>query len=221
MSTFSQSAVNSATDLSSPQLDLKNLSSLTAESRPSGMFLGDLPVEIQYDISAHCSPSDLAVLSRVHTSVRDVAEHALYGHIRYCAQPLNMIEWPEPSFDLDYELEEVPQWLKESKSLLHTFAANSQKASMVKALYIDLEKNWVCDDTVRLALVKLAEALEKMPNLVDLRIIYSPMKDPFEGRISQVIRFVCNRWHRDNHGSTLITIWYHTVVVASNSIHYT
>lgn len=178
------------------QLDWRVLVEDSLKSRSSGMFLGDLPVEIQYNISAHCSPSDLAVLSRVHTSVRDVAEHALYGHIRYCAQPLNMIgtiiEWPKISLDYPFGYKEVTQWLRDSKSLFHTFAANSRKASMVKALYIDLEKNWGCDDTVRLVLVNLAEALEKMPNLVDLRIIYSPMKDQFEGRISQVIRFVCN-----------------------------
>ena len=45
------------------------------------MFLGDLPLEIQDNILEHCSPSDLAVLSRVHTSVRDVAEYTLYAHI--------------------------------------------------------------------------------------------------------------------------------------------
>ena len=64
---------------------------------------------------------------------------------------------------------------------------------MVKAFYIELEKNWGCDDAVHFVLVKLAEALEKMPNLVDLRIIYSLMKES-EGRISQAIRFVSNRW---------------------------
>ena len=64
---------------------------------------------------------------------------------------------------------------------------------MVKALYIELEKKWGYDDAVHFVLVKLAEALEKMPNLVDLRIIYSPMKES-EGRITQAIRLVFNRW---------------------------
>ncbi|KAF8686922.1 hypothetical protein AX14_003756 [Amanita brunnescens Koide BX004] len=60
---------------------------------------------------------------------------------------------------------------------------------MVKALYFELEKQWDCDDAVHFALIKLAEALEKMPNLVDLRIIYNSVKE-LEGRhrISQVIR---------------------------------
>ena len=66
---------------------------------------------------------------------------------------------------------------------------------MVKALYFELEIRWGpgCEDAVDFVLVKLAEALEKMPNLVDLRIMHSPMKES-EGRISQVIRFVSNRW---------------------------
>jgi hypothetical protein len=153
------------------------------------MFLGDLPLEIQYNILEHCSPRDLAVLSRVHASVRDVAEYALYGHIWYRAQPLDMIVMTMPAWDYDA----VPQRLKENKSLLHTFATNSRKASMV---YIELENDQGCDrnsNVVRFVLVKLAEALEKMPNLVDLRIIHNPMKES-EGRISQVIRFVSNHW---------------------------
>ena len=148
------------------------------------MFLGDLPLEIRYNILEHCSPRDLAVLSRVHTSVRDVAEYALYSHIRYCAQPHDMVS--------SERVQAAPQRLKE-ESLLHTFANNSRKASMVKALYIELEKKWGYDDAVHFVLVKLAEALEKMPNLVDLRIIYSPMKES-EGRITQAIRLVFNRW---------------------------
>ena len=170
------------------------------------MFLADLPPEIRCNISEHCSPRELAVLSRVNTSVRDVAEYALYSRIRYCVRPLDIV---------NSSWQATPQRLKE-KSLLHTFANNSQKASMVKALYFELEKQWDCDDAVHFALIKLAEALEKMPNLVDLRIIYNSVKE-LEGRhrISQVIRFVSNRWH------LLMTIWHHTGVVTSNSIRYT
>ena len=157
------------------------------------MFLRDLPLDIQYNILEHCSPSDLAVLSRLHTSVRDVAEYALYGHIWYRAQPLDMIVMTIPSWDY----EAVPQRLKENKSLLHTLATNSWKASTVKAFYIELENDQGCDrnsNGIRFVLVKLAEVLEKMSNLVDLRIIYNPMKGS-EDRISQVIRFVSNCWH--------------------------
>ena len=151
------------------------------------MFLGDLPLEIQYIILEHCSPRDLAVLSRVHTSVRDVAEYALYSHICYW-QPLDMVS--------SESTQAVPPQLKENKSLFHTFATNSQKPSMVKALYIELETHWSRYDAAGFVLVRLAEALEKMPNLVDLRIIHGPetMKDASKGRISQIIRFVSDRW---------------------------
>ena len=152
------------------------------------MFLGDLALEIQYNILEHFLPSDLAVLSRVHTSVRDVMECALYSHVRYCAQPLDMVS------SGDNQATSTPQRLNENRSLLHTFTTNSRKASMVKTLYIELEKNWGCDEAVCFVLVKLAEVLEKMPKLVDLRIIHSPTKDLSQGRISQVIRFVCDRW---------------------------
>ena len=156
--------------------------------RPSSMFLGDHPLEVQYNILEHCSPSDLAALSRVHSSIRDVAEYALYSHIRYYEQPLNMIVMTVPSQDHHA----VPSRMKEN-ALLHTFATNSRKASMVKAFYVELQEDFDNDsNAVHFVLVKLAEALEKMPNLVDLRIRYTPMKDLSEGRISQVIRSVSN-----------------------------
>ena len=85
--------------------------------------------------------------------------------------------------------------MKENKSLLHTFATNSRKASMVKSFYVELEREGGDGNAIRFVLAKLAEALEKMPNLVDLRIIpHSPIDDLSEGRISQVIRFVSDRW---------------------------
>ena len=146
------------------------------------MFLGDLPLDIRYGIFEHCSTSDLAALSRVHSSVRDVAENFLYSHIRYCAQPL------------------APLGL--NRSPLHTLATNSQKASMVKSFYIELENSWhhsFDDNEAHCVLVKLVEALEKMPNLVDSRILHRPMEDLSEGRVSQVIRFVGGSG--DNHDS--------------------
>ena len=68
---------------------------------------------------------------------------------------------------------------------------------MVKAFYVELEARGGCgvggSSVVRFVLVKLAEALEKMRNLVDLRILYCAT-DRSEWRISQAIRLVCNRW---------------------------
>ena len=152
------------------------------------MSLRDLPLEIQQAVLEHCSPNDLAALSRVHTSVRDAAEHALYSHIRYYAHPLDMVSESN---------QVVPQRLNENRSLLHTFSTNSRKASMVKAFYVELETRGGCgvggSSVVRFVLVKLAEALEKMPNLVDLRIL-NCATDRSEWRISQAIRLVCNRW---------------------------
>jgi hypothetical protein len=174
------------------------------------MFLRDLPLEIQHAILEHCSPSDLAVLSRVHTSVRDVAEHALYSHIRYRARPLDMVS-------SETRNNHVVLGLKENRSLLHTFATNSRKASMVKAFYVELETSkgsnglHALDDgrnVVGFVQVKLAEVLEKMPNLVDLRILYCPVITWSQGRISQAIRFVRVIVGSDSDLSQL-SIWHH------------
>jgi hypothetical protein len=79
------------------------------------MVFRDLPPEIQSRILELCSPSDLAVLSRVHTSGRDMAEYALYSRIQYRARPSDLII---PSRDV--ENDESSQELKEDRSLLHT-----------------------------------------------------------------------------------------------------
>ena len=166
------------------------------------MIFRDLPPEIQSRILELCSPSDLAVLSRVHTSGREMAEHALYSHIQYCVKSSGLMI---PSCDA--ENGESLQELKEDRSLLHTLANNPQKASMVKMFYVKIEPedqpfdedivyhdHRFCLKSTDFFLVKLAEALVKMSNLVDLGILHSPM-DPwgaFEGtrRISEVIRYV-------------------------------
>ena len=93
----------------------------------SSMVFRDLPPETQSCILELCSPSDLDVLSRVHTSVRDMAEYALYSRIQYRVRPSDLII---PSRNI--ENGESSQKLKEDGSLLHTFAINSRKASMVK-----------------------------------------------------------------------------------------
>ena len=95
----------------------------------SSMVFRDLPPETQSCILELCSPSDLDVLSRVHTSVRDMAEYALYSHIQYRVRPADLII---PSREPEVENDESSQELNEDRSLLHTFANNSWKASMVK-----------------------------------------------------------------------------------------
>ena len=152
------------------------------------MIFRDLPPEIQSRILEFCSPSDLAVLSRVHTSVLNMAEYTLYSRIQYRARPSNLI---------------IPvRELKEDRSLLHTLANNSWKASMVKTFYFELVDEFYDDNVIHITysshnhfiLVKLAEVLEKTSNLVDLRIVHFRMTDSdvFTGirRISEAIRFV-------------------------------
>ena len=55
-------------------------------------------------------------------------------------------------------------------------------------------------------LVKVAKVLEKMPNLVDLRILHSQMEDSDKGtqRISEVIRFVLKSGGNDRDGLLII-----------------
>jgi hypothetical protein len=162
------------------------------------MIFRDLPPEIQSRILEFCSPSDLAVLSRVHTSGQGMAEYALYSCIQYRVRSSDLIM---PSRNV--ENDEDSQELKEDRSLLHTFAINSRKASMVKMFYVEfkdtLDANTVTGSyytyikPTHFILVKLAEALVKMSNLVDLRILHSRMNDfdidALKG-ISEVIRYV-------------------------------
>ncbi len=120
-----------------------------------------------------CSSNDLAALSRVQTSVREVAEYVLYSHIHFRAGT-HVFVW------------------EDDRSPLRTLAANPRKAAIVKAFYVQIKFGRPIPRRVaeaRLVLTKVAKALENLFNLVDLRIIYKPMGDP-SGRISQVIRSV-------------------------------
>ena len=89
------------------------------------------------------------------------------------------------------------QKMKGDRSLWHTLANNSQKASMVKMFYVELEYVLgedgpaLYEKSTRFILIQLAEALVKMSNLADLRILHDQMDD-LEGarRISEVIRYV-------------------------------
>ncbi len=175
------------------------------------MHLNDLPLEVQVRILQFCSSNDLAALSRVQTSVRDVAEYVLYSHIHFHARPLDMIIHPWSMLP--------PRW-KDERTLLHTLAADPRKATIVKTFYLLLEPNnqyVVPNKVVGLVLVQLADALENMSNLVDLRIMYLPMEDPSEGRISQVIRFVAALTIQCGY----CLIWRQTEAVStSDFIHY-
>ena len=99
------------------------------------MVFRDLPPEIQSHILELCSPSELAVLSRVHTSGQDLVESAPYSHIQYRVRPSDLII---QSYD---ENDEISQELKED-----TLANNSRKASMVKMFYVGQTCRSTCKD---------------------------------------------------------------------------
>ena len=160
------------------------------------MAFRDLPPEIQSRILEFCSPSDLAALSRVTPSGRDTVEYALYSRIQYCVRPSDLIK---PSRDT--ENDEGSQELREDRSLLHTLANNSRKALMVRMFYVKLLDEdgafyGSCTMKAQFILVKLAETLRKMSNLLDLRILHCQWMNNsdvlYKGtlRISEVIRFV-------------------------------
>jgi len=144
--------------------------------------------EILLEILQLCPPADLASFSRVHTSMRNVAERVLYRRIYF------YMDWWHLDLTED-EKSNLPWRPKEIRSLLHTLSTNVQKAAMVKSLHIELDMYlWKSENAIHSILVKLSHSLKNLSNLVDLRIIYYQliMCDPSEGRISQVIRFVFN-----------------------------
>ncbi|KAF8341138.1 hypothetical protein F5887DRAFT_976896 [Amanita rubescens] len=147
---------------------------LTSSSRT--MHLTDVPLDVQLQILQLCSPKDLAVISRVHSSLRDAAEHVLYSRIDFSTQQreyMHRSPWDSAA--------------KKTAPLLSTLANNTWKASTVKAFYIELGVEDDNCDALHLILVELAGVLEKMPNLVDLRILNNALVDLSEGMISKVI----------------------------------
>ena len=111
-----------------------------------------------------------------------MAEYALYSRIQYCVRPSELI------------IGSLREWeLKEDGSLLHTLVNNPRKALMVKMFDVELDnERHAYRKATQFVLVKLAEVLVKMPNLVDLRILHGPMEDLDKGieSISEVMRFV-------------------------------
>ena len=162
------------------------------------MYLDDIALEIRLEILQLCSPRDLASLSRVHSSLRDVAERVLYTHIYFLAHPTDLIQNRKSRSQNGRPSNQCV--LKEHRSLLHTLCMSARKAKMVKSLYIELYKSsgHGVRNAIRTILIKLSQLLKDMPNLVDFRIIYSDLSEHSEGQLSKAIRFVFLPELKDN-----------------------
>ena len=164
----------------------------------SNMYLDDIPSEIWLEILQFCSPRDLASLSRVHSSLRDMGERVLYTHIYYPAHPSDLIQERKGKSRSQERKMSNPWTLKEHRSLLHTLTTSAGlKAKMVKSLHVELHRSSdhgeaASKNVTRFFLIKLSQLLKDMPNLVDFRIIYDLLVgDPSNSeRLSEVIRFV-------------------------------
>ena len=148
---------------------------------------GDIAFEVQLQILQFCSLKDLTVVARVHSSLRDAAENALYSHIDFSPRQRDRAIWEGPS---------KSPWksaVKETAPLLSTLARNARNASMVKTFYIELGGEAYDDfSVIPPILAELSGALRAMPNLMDLRIRTDAKLDRSEGKISNVIRSVCS-----------------------------
>ena len=149
------------------------------------MNLCEIAPELQLEVLQFCAPRDLASLSRAHTSLRDVAQHALYSHIYFLAHPSDFIQ--------DWDSERNPSKLNKDVSLFHTLSTSARKAAMVNKLYINFSDrdNWRgATKAVDPIMVHVSDTLRKLPNLVDLRIVYYRFGD-FSGEcLSETIRLV-------------------------------
>ena len=182
-------------------------------------MLLDLAPEIQYQIMQFCPPGALSSLAMVHTSLRYAAEQILYTHVCFHGH--------------ERRDRIISNWvLKENLSLAHTFVANPWKAGMVKTLVIKFAAG-----TTRLTvlqeredlkafhsfLVMLSEALQHMPNLVDLCILQDMVmyrdSDVFQESLtqfSQATRFVL----RTDHCYLMVTFRPCTGAVTLSFIRY-
>ena len=105
------------------------------------MHLGDIAFELQLQVLQLCSLKDLASLSRVHSSLRDVTDYALYSHIRCLT-------------------------FATFQSTMETLATNMQKASLVKVLDLQFVFYKIPQGSLKI----MARALPNMLNLSELRI---------------------------------------------------
>ncbi|KAF8346153.1 hypothetical protein F5887DRAFT_962889 [Amanita rubescens] len=147
------------------------------------MNLCEITPELQLEVLQFCTPLDLAALSRAHTSLRDVAQHALYSHIFFLAYLSDFIQ--------DWDSERNPSKLNKAGSLFHTLSTSARKAAMVNKLRIHFSNrdSW---NGAKIALdpimVHVSDTLKKLPNLVDLRIAYDWFGDFSGGCLSETIR---------------------------------
>ncbi|KAF8341142.1 hypothetical protein F5887DRAFT_976919 [Amanita rubescens] len=146
------------------------------------MHFVDVALEVQLQILQFCSPQDLAILSLVHSSLRDAAEYVLYSHIDFSPEERDTYV-EEDTYRSPWESS-----MQKTSPLLSTLDRNARKASTVKAFYIELGgEDYGDDNIIPPILVKLAGVLKKMPNLVDLRIMTDAKLDRSDGKISEVI----------------------------------
>ncbi|KAF8349573.1 hypothetical protein F5887DRAFT_501738 [Amanita rubescens] len=140
------------------------------------MNLCEITPELQLEVLQFCSPRDLASLSRAHTSLRDVAQHALYSHIYFLARLSDFI--PEKNSSK----------LNKDGSLFHTLSTSARKAAMVNKLHINFsKKDYWRGAMMDFVMIHVSETLKKLPNLVDLRIFYDWLGN-HSGCLSETIR---------------------------------
>lgn len=129
------------------------------------MHLGVLPLELQLKVLQLCSRQDLSSLSRVHTSLQDIADYALYSCI-YCT---SFIEF---------------------RTLLETLTTNKQKASLVKVLDVKLIHTGV--DKLRIQSLEVTAGM--FSNMLNLHKLSISVTDEFRRSvgysISRAIMFV-------------------------------
>src|SRR6266576_4544341 len=104
--------------------------SYSLPAQVSGMHLCEITPELQLEILQFCTPRDLASLSRVHTSLSDVAQHALYSHIYFFAHPPDFIPLE------DWDSDRNPSKLNKDGSLFHMLSTSARRAAIVKKLHI-------------------------------------------------------------------------------------
>jgi hypothetical protein len=148
------------------------------------MHLVDVALEVQLQILQFCSPQDLAILSLVHSSLRDAAEYVLYSHIDFSPEDRDTYVEEDTTDTYRSPWESAMQ---KTSPLLFTLDRNARKASTVKAFYIELGgEDYGDDNIIPPILVKLAGVLKKLPNLVDLRIMTDAKLDRSDGKISEI-----------------------------------
>ena len=113
--------------------------------------------------------------------MRDAAEYMLYSNIDFRVLPYGKLIGGKPRMSQSLIMLKT--------SLLHTLSTNARKAAMVKVLFLNLRAT-IVGDAIPSILIQLPEALQCLPNLVDLCIVYLRAAELPEGCLNQIIRFV-------------------------------